>query len=74
MVESEFERLGRTVTQMVERFSKLKEERIDLVARLEQSEKTILDLRSQLEELSNQKSQAKGKLDGLITRLEKLDF
>jgi uncharacterized coiled-coil DUF342 family protein len=74
MVESEFERLGRTVTQMIERFSKLKDERIDLVARLEQSEKTILDLRSQLEELSNQKSQAKGKLDGLITRLEKLDF
>jgi len=74
MVESEFERLGRTVTQMVERFSKLKDERIDLVARLEQGEKTILDLRRQLEELSNQKSQAKGKLDGLITRLEKLDF
>jgi uncharacterized coiled-coil DUF342 family protein len=74
MVESEFERLGRTVTQMVERFSKLKEERIDLVARLEQSEKTILDLRRQLEEFSNQKSQAKGKLDGLISRLEKLEF
>jgi septal ring factor EnvC (AmiA/AmiB activator) len=74
MVESEFERLGRTVTQMVERFSKLKDERIDLVARLEQSEKTILDLRRQLEELSNRKSQAKGKLDGLISRLEKLDF
>lgn len=74
MVESEFERLGRTVTQMVERFSTLKGEKIDLVARLEQSERTILDLRRQLEELSNQKSQAKGKLDGLISRLEKLDF
>jgi hypothetical protein len=62
MVESEFERLGRTVAQMVERFSKLKDE------------KTILDLRRQLEEFSNQKSQAKGKLDGLISRLEKLEF
>lgn len=74
MVESEFERLEKTVSLMVERFSKLKEERNDLAAKLEQSERILVDLRRQLEELGSQKNQAKEKIDGLIFQLEKLDF
>ncbi len=74
MVESEFERLEKTVSLMVERFSKLKEERNDLAAKLEQSERIVVDLRRQLEELGSQKNQAKEKIDGLIFQLEKLDF
>ena len=70
MVESEFERLEKTVTMMVERFSKLKAERNDLAVRLERSEKTVVDLRRQVEELNNQKNQARWRLDGLISRLE----
>jgi len=74
MVESEFERLGETVSIMLERFSQLKEERNELAARLEQSERTVVDLTRQVEELSNQKKQAKGRLDGLLSRLEKLSL
>jgi len=74
MVESEFERLGKTVAMMVERFSELRRERNDLVARLERSETTLRDLRREVEELSNQKNQAKGRLDGLISRLESLNL
>lgn len=74
MVESEFERLEKTVSLMVERFSKLRDERNDLAAKLEQSERIVVDLRRQLEELGSQKNQAKEKIDGLIFQLEKLDF
>lgn len=74
MVESEFERLEKTVSIMVERFSKLKEERNDLSVRLEQSEKMVVDLRKQLEELSTQKNQVRKRLDGLIFQLEKLSL
>lgn len=74
MVESEFERLGKTVTLMVERFSKLKEERNNLAVRLERSEKTVVDLMRQIEELSNQKNQARWRVDGLISRLEKFNL
>ncbi|MBW2056920.1 MAG: hypothetical protein JRH07_15975 [Deltaproteobacteria bacterium] len=74
MVESEFERLGKTVAAMVERFSKLKEERNELAARLERSERTVVDLMKRIEDLSNQKKQAKGRVDGLISRLEKFNL
>ena len=72
MVESEFERLGKAVSIMLERFSRLQEERNDLVARLDQSEKTVVDLVRQVEELSDQRNQARGRLDGLLSRLEKM--
>jgi len=74
MVESEFERLGKTVTLMVERFSKLKAERNDLAVRLDRSEKIVGDLMRQVEELNNQKNQARWRLDGLISRLEKFNL
>lgn len=74
MVESEFERLGKTVNQMVERFSRLKEERNGLAARLERSEELVVDLRRQVEELSNQKNQARCRVEGLISQLEKFDL
>ena len=72
MVESKFERLGKTVSIMLERFSRLQEERNDLVSRLDQSEKTVEDLMRQVEELSDQRNQARGRLDGLLSRLEKM--
>lgn len=74
MVESEFERLEKTVNIMVERFSRLKEERNDLAVRLERSEKIVADLTRKVEELSKQKNQARYKLDGLISRLEKFNL
>jgi len=74
MVESEFERLGKTVNQMVERFSRLKEERNGLAARLERSEELVVDLRRQVEELSNRKNQARCRVEGLISQLEKFDL
>jgi len=74
MVESEFERLGRTVSIMLERFSQLKEERNDLVVRLKESERKVTDLSRQVEQLSSRKKEAKGRLDGLISRLEKLNL
>ena len=57
---------------MLESFSRLQEERNDLVARLDQSEKTVVDLVRQVEELSDQRNQARGRLDGLLSRLEKM--
>ncbi|NIM97297.1 MAG: hypothetical protein GTO24_04205 [candidate division Zixibacteria bacterium] len=74
MVESDFERLEKTVNSMVERFSKLKEERNGLAVRLERSEQMVVDLRRRVEELRNQKDQAKSKLDGIISQLEKFDL
>jgi septal ring factor EnvC (AmiA/AmiB activator) len=74
MVESEFERLEKAITTMVERFSRLKEQRNDLAVRLERSEKRVVDLRRRVEELSNQKNQARWRLDGLISRLEKYNL
>ena len=44
MVQGEFERLGKTVSLMVERFSELKTERNELAARLEESEKKVTRL------------------------------
>lgn len=74
MVESEFERLGKTVNLAVERFSKLREERNDLTVRLERSEKTVVDLMRQVEELNHQRDQAKSRLEELISQLEKFDL
>jgi septal ring factor EnvC (AmiA/AmiB activator) len=74
MVESDFERLGKTVAVMVERFSRLKEERNSFAARLERTEKMVADLRRRVEELDKQKNQAKWKLDGVISRLEKFSL
>jgi len=74
MVESEFERLGKTVNLAVERFSKLREERNDLTVRLERSEKMVVDLMRQVEELNHQRDQAKSRLEELISQLEKFDL
>ncbi|NIO05471.1 MAG: hypothetical protein GTN74_12910 [Proteobacteria bacterium] len=74
MVESEFERLEKTVSILVERFSKLKEERNDLAVKLEASEKAVVDLERRVEELSLQKKRVRNKLDGLIFQLEKLNL
>ncbi len=74
MVESEFERLGKTVDLAVDRFSKLREERNDLTVRLERSEKMVVDLMRQVEELNHQRDQAKSRLDELISQLEKFDL
>jgi chromosome segregation ATPase len=74
MVESEFERLGKTVNLAVDRFSKLREERNDLTVRLERSEKMVVDLMRQVEELNHQRDQAKSRLDELISQLEKFDL
>ncbi len=74
MVESEFERLEKTVSILVERFSKLKEERNDLVVKLEDRERMVVDLKREVEKLSSQKDQARQKLDGLIVQLDKLSF
>ena len=74
MVESEFERLGKTVNLAVERFSQLREERNDLTVRLERSEKMVVDLMRQVEELNHQRDQAKSRLEELISQLEKFDL
>ncbi len=74
MVESEFERLEKTVSILVERFSKLKEERNDLAVKLEESEKAVVDLKRRVDELSLQKKRVRNKLDGLIFQLEKLNL
>jgi chromosome segregation ATPase len=74
MVQSDFERLGKTVNLMVERFSALRQEKNELREKLEESEKRILDLVRKVEELGSQKDQVKWKLDGLLSRLEKLNF
>jgi len=74
MVESDFERLGKTVNLMVERFSALRQEKNELVEKLEESEKRVLDLVRKVEELGSQKDQVKWRLDGLLSRLEKLNF
>ncbi len=71
MVETDFEKLEMTVNLMVERFSKLREERNQLREKLESSEKTINDLREQVQILNHQKKEAKSRLDGLIARLGK---
>jgi len=74
MVESDFERLGKTVNLAVERFSQLREERNDLTVRLERSEKMVVDLMRQVEELNHQRDQAKSRLEELISQLEKFDL
>ena len=74
MVESDFERLGKTVNLMVERFSAIKDEKNQLAAKLEESEKRVLDLAKKVEELGSQRDQVKWRLDGLLIRLEKLNL
>jgi FtsZ-binding cell division protein ZapB len=74
MGESEFERLEKNVNRMVECFARLRVEKNDLATRLARIEKIVVDLRRQVEELNNRKDQARQRLDGLISQLEKLDF
>jgi len=74
MVQGEFERLGKTVSLMVERFSELKAERNELATRLEESEKKVTDLMRKVRTLDNQRDQVRWRLDGLLSRLEKLNL
>ncbi len=74
MVQGEFERLGKTVSLMVERFSELKTERNELAARLEESEKKVMDLMRKVRTLDSQRDQVRWRLDGLLSRLEKLNL
>ncbi len=66
------ELLEEKVTQLVEAYASLKNEKISLGERLEQRDLEIQGLNERLARLSQERETAREKVDGLLVRIDRL--